>query len=89
MPKHCPNYPASNRGEIETKLSLAELHQGQEDTPDGEVWVRCLRGEVRRPAAGEGGGGQPHQGEGHHQAEGDVQGGSQGSHVTADAVVCL
>ena len=44
---------------------------------------------MRRPAAGEGGGGQPHQGEGHHQAEGDVQGGSQGSHVTADAVVCL
>ena len=44
---------------------------------------------MRRATAGEGGGGQPDQGEGHHQAEGDVQGGSQGSHVTADAVVCL
>ena len=40
---------------------------------------------MRRAAAGEGGGGEPDQGEGNHQVEGDGQGGPQGSHVTADA----
>ena len=44
---------------------------------------------MRRATAGEGGGGQPDQGEGHHQAEGDGQGGHQGSHVTPDVMVCL
>ena len=40
---------------------------------------------MRRAAPGEGGVGELDQGEGHHQAEGDGQGGPQGSHVTADA----
>ena len=69
-------------------ISLAEFHQGQKDTSDGEVWVRCVRGEVRRPEVDEGGDGEPDQGEGHHQVEGDDQGGLQGSHVTADRCYC-
>ena len=77
-------FAAKNPSSIVTFL-FAEFHKRPENTGDCEVWLRGVRGEVRRAAALERGrrrlhqgqdghldqGQDDHQGEDDHQAQGD------------------
>ena len=90
-------FAAKNPSSIVTFL-FAEFHKRPENTGDCEVWLRGVRGEVRRAAALERGrrrlhqgldqGEDDHQGENRHQAQGDgiCQGDPKGSHVTGNQV---